>query len=71
MRLVHWAYQDRRLNKDMAKHLFDTKSTAEDIVFAPSKRLKSGSRLNLKHFENKVLRRVLTSLLPDRPHPNL
>ena len=32
-----------RLKKAVAKHFFDTKSTVEDIVFVPFKRLRSGS----------------------------
>ena len=47
--------ENRRLKKAVAKHFFDTKSTVEDIVFVPFKRLKLGNRLILKHFENKAI----------------
>ena len=47
--------ENRRLKKAVAKHFFDTKSAVEDIVFVPFKRLKSGNRLILKHFENKAI----------------
>ena len=43
------------LRKAVAKHFFNTKSTAEDLVFVPFQRLKSGNRLILKHFENKAI----------------
>ena len=43
------------MKKAVAKHFFDTKSTVEDIVIVPFKRLKSGNRLILKHFENKAI----------------
>ena len=52
---VYWTYQDRRLNKAMAKHFFDTKSTVENMVFVPFKRLKLGNSLILKLFENKAI----------------
>ena len=47
--------ENRRFKKAVVKHFFDTKSTVEDIVFVPFKRLRSGSRLILKHFENKAI----------------
>ena len=43
------------MKKAVAKHFFDTKSTVEDIVFVPFKRLKSGNRLILKDFESKAI----------------
>ena len=43
------------LKKAVAKHFFNTKNTVEDLVFVPFKRLKSGNRLILKHFENKAI----------------
>ena len=39
----------------MAKHFFDTKSTVENMVFVPFKRLKLGNSLILKLFENKAI----------------
>ena len=46
---------NKMLKKAVAKHFFNTKSTVEDLVLMPFKRLKSGNRLNLKHFENKAI----------------
>ena len=43
------------LKKAVAKHFFNTKSTVEDPVFVPFKRLKSGNRIILKHFENMAI----------------
>ena len=48
-------YENKMLKKAVAKHFFNTKSTVEDLVLVPFKRLKSGNRLILKHFENKAM----------------
>ena len=45
--------ENKRLKKAVAKHFFDSKSTVEDIVFVPFKRLRSGNRLILKHFRTR------------------
>ena len=42
-------------HKAVAKHFFNTKSTVEDMVFVPFKRLRSGNRLILKNLENKAI----------------
>jgi hypothetical protein len=47
--------ENQRLNKAVAKHFHDTKSTVKDLVFVPFKRLRSNDRLILKHFENKAI----------------
>ena len=47
--------ENKMLKKAVAKHFFNTKSTVEDPVFVPFKRLKSGNRIILKHFENKAI----------------
>ena len=47
--------ENNMLKKAEAKHFFNTKSTVEDLVLMPFKRLKSGNRLILKHFENKAI----------------
>ena len=47
--------ENQRLNKAVAKHFEDTKSTVQDLVFVPFKRLRSNNRLILKHFENKAI----------------
>ena len=44
--------ENLRLKKAVAKHFHDTKSTVEDLMFFPFKRLRSNNRLILRHFEN-------------------
>ena len=47
--------QNLRLNKAVAKHFHDTKSTVADLVFVPFKVVKSEDRLILRHVENKCI----------------
>ena len=47
--------ENQRLNKAVAKHFFETKSTVKDLRFVPFKKLKSKDKLILKHFENKAI----------------
>ena len=44
-----------RLNKAVAKHFYDTGSTAADLVFVPFKRIKSSNRFVLRHCEAKAI----------------
>ena len=47
--------ENRRLNKAVAKHFFDTVSSASDLVFVPFKRIKSSNRFVLRHCESKAI----------------
>ena len=47
--------QNMRLNKAVAKHFHDTRSTVADLVFVPFKLVKSSDRLVLRHFENQCI----------------
>ena len=47
--------ENLKLKKAVAKHFHNTKSTVEDLVSVPFKRLKSNIRLILRHFENEAI----------------
>ena len=47
--------ENQRVNKAVAKHFVDTKSTVQDLRFVPFKKLKSKDKLILKHFENRAI----------------
>ena len=47
--------QNQRLNKAVAKHFHDTRSTVADLVFVPFKLVRSEDRLILRLFENKCI----------------
>ena len=44
-----------RLNKAVAKHFYDTRSTVADLMFVPFKLVKSTDRMVLRHFENQYI----------------
>ena len=49
--------ENQRVNKAVAKHFVDTKSTVQDLRFVPFKKLKSKAKLILKHFENRLIKK--------------
>ena len=44
-----------KLEKAVPRNFYDTKSTDDDIVFAPFKRIRSSDKLVLIHFETKAI----------------
>ena len=44
-----------RLEKAVPRHFEDIRSTEDDIVFAPFKRIRSSNRQVLLHFESKAI----------------
>ena len=47
--------ENRRLNKAVAKHFYDTGSSASDLMFVPFKKIKSSDRFVLRHCETKAI----------------
>ena len=47
--------ENGRMNRAVAKHFHDTNSTVKDLVFVPFKQIRAGSKLILKHFENRAI----------------
>ena len=43
------------INKAIPIHFRETRSSVDDLVFVPFKRIRSKSKLVLKHFENKLM----------------
>ena len=46
---------NQKFQKAVPKYFHDTKSTEDDIVFAPFRRIRSSNRLVLLHFESKAI----------------